>query len=378
VPGSERAVRGVRVVGDQLLVHDVDGGISRLRRVPLAGGEIEDVALPVDGTILEWTTDGAGSSALLVITSWTRPPAAYRFDGVLRDTGWIRPSPVDFSDIEVRELRVPARDGVPLPLSVLHRKGMKLDGNNPLLLSGYGSYGYVPRRAFTPELMAWLECGGVYAVAGLRGGGEYGREWHVAGRRANKECTITDFIDCAEYLVQAGYTRPQRLAGEGASAGGIPTGGALVRRPGLWGAMVMQVPVTNPTRQEFSESGPINAREFGSASTEEGLHDLLIVDSYLRVTDGTPYPAVLLTTGLNDPRVTVWQPAKMAARLQAATSSGKPVLLRVDPHAGHGNGSTREQTNRLTADIFAFLLNQLAGDTGTDGDGRGRAGATGR
>lgn len=360
VPGGERAVQSVRVVGDWLLVQDIDGGIARLRRVPLAGGAVQDVPLPVEGTILEWTVHADGVSALMVLSSWTTSPMAYRYDETWQDTGWIPPSPVDFSGIAVTDLAVVARDGVRVPLTVLHRKDMVLDGDNPTLLTGYGSFGYVRPRAFKPELLAWLERGGVYAVAGLRGGGEYGREWHQAGRGAHKERTITDFIDCAEHLVAAGYTRPERLAGEGASAGGIPTGGALVRRPQLWAAMVMQVPVTNLTRQEFSENGPINVPEFGSVTTEDGLRDLLIVDSYLRVRDGTPYPAVLLTAGRNDPRLAVWQPAKMAARLRAATSSGQPVVLRVERHVGHGFGSTRAQRDTLTADLYAFLLTHLA------------------
>jgi prolyl oligopeptidase len=209
-------------------------------------------------------------------------------------------------------------------------------------------------------MLAWYERGGVYAYAGLRGGGEYGRDWHEAGLGPRKENTITDFIDCAEYLIKEGYTSPERLAGEGASAGGIPTGGALVRRPDLWAAMIMQVPAANTTRLEFSENGPINVPEHGSITIESGLHDLLITDCYLRVRDGVRYPAVLLTAGLNDPRLAVWQPAKMAARLQAASASGRPVLLRVDPHAGHGLGSTQTQRNELTADILAFLLHELA------------------
>jgi len=360
VPGGERAIRGVQVIGEHLLVRDVDGGIARLRRVPLAGGAIQDVPIPVEGTMLEWTGHTDGASALVVLSSWTRSPVAYRYDGHWHDTGWVPPSAVDFGDIVVEELRVPARDGVLVPLTVLHRKDMALDGDNPTLLSGYGSYGHLVRRLCRPELLVWLERGGVYAFAGLRGGGEYGHEWHEAGRHANKERTITDFIDCAEHLIATGYTRPARLAGDGTSAGGIPTGGALVRRPDLWAAMVMQVAATNLTRQEFSENGPINVPEFGTVTTEVGLRDLLIVDSYLRVADGTAYPAVLLTAGRNDPRLAVWQPAKMAARLQAATSSDRPVLLRVEQHAGHGFGSTRAQRHALTVDLYAFLFTQLS------------------
>jgi prolyl oligopeptidase len=354
VPGGERAVMGIKVVGEHLLIRDIDAGYARLRRIPLAGGGIEEVPLPGNGMIAQWSAHPDGRSALVVFSSWTQSPTAYRYDGELHDTGWIPPAPVDFGDIEVTELRAPARDGQLIPLTVLHRKGITLDGGNPTIMTGYGSYGILIRRGFNPRLLPWLERGGVYAVAGLRGGGEYGREWHLAGKLLNKENTISDFIDCAEHLVATGFTRPERLVGDGGSAGGIPTGGAVVRRPELWAGMIMQVAVTNMTRMEFSENGPINVPEFGSVATEDGLEALLIVDSYLRVVDGTAYPAVLFTVGLNDLRVAAWEPGKMAARLQAATSSDNPILVRVEEHAGHGRGSTREQRNAMVADMHAF------------------------
>ena len=175
----------------------------------------------------------------------------------------------------------------------------------------------------------------------------------------NKQNTIDDFIACAEYLIDQSYTRPGRLAGEGGSAGGIPTGGALVKRPDLWAVMVMHVPVTNSLRMELTENGPPNIEEFGSVTTEDGFKGLLITDSYSKVQDGVSYPAVLLTGGYNDPRVVIWQPAKMAARLQAATASGKPILLRVEYQGGHGIGQTKAQGNALMADVLAFLSEQM-------------------
>jgi prolyl oligopeptidase len=363
LPGSHRAVAGIRVLGDQLLVHERDAGISRIRQVPLAGGTPQEVPLPVDGAIEQWTSHPDRPEAFITLGSWAQSPRVYRYDGLagtITDTGWLPPATADFSSIVSRDLRVAARDGVLIPLRVVHRAGLALDGTNPAILTGYGSYGHVPTRLFEPEMLAWYERGGVYARAGLRGGGEYGREWHEAGLGPGKENTINDFIDCAEYLIKHGYTSPERLAGDGASAGGIPVGGALVRRPDLWAAMIMRVPATNTTRLEFSENGPINVPEHGSVTTESGLRDLLITDCYLQVRDGIRYPAVLITAGRNDPRLAVWQPAKMAARLQAATGSGRPVLLRIDPHAGHGQGSTRTQRDELTADILAFLLHELA------------------
>jgi prolyl oligopeptidase len=366
VPESELVIEAVLAFGDDLLIRDLDRGVGRVRRLRLADGRVDELTLPVDGGILEWTAHAERPLALLTVASWTDPPRVLRLQGddgaapgTVADSGWVPPSEVDFGEVVSRALEVPARDGTMIPLSVLHRKGLRLDGDNPTLLTGYGSYGLIYDPSFAPEMLAWYERGGVYAVAHVRGGGELGAEWHAAGTGLRKETTITDFIDCAEYLVREGWTRPERLAAEGGSAGGIPTGGALVRRPDLWAAMVMQVPVTNAVRAEESPNGPINAPEFGSVSTEDGLRSLLIIDSYLRVRDGVAYPAVLLTAGMNDPRVAVWMPAKMAARLQAATTSGAPVLLRVEERGGHGFGGTRAQHDELLADILAFLLDRF-------------------
>jgi prolyl oligopeptidase len=362
VPEGPAVIEAIEVVGDHLLTLDMDGGITRMRRVGLSGGAPEPVPLPVEGHATEWAHEPGSPEVLLQLTSWTMSPRVYRYHadrGTLEDTGWRPPSPVDFSAIESHEVEAPAPDGTMIPLSIIHRKGLALDGSNPTLLTGYGSYGLSITPAFTPQMLAWYERGGVYAVAHMRGGGERGDGWHQAGRMLNKERTIGDFIACAEFLIAQGYTRPARLAGEGTSAGGIPSGGALVRRPDLWAAMVMRVAVTNALRFELTENGPPNVMELGSATTEDGFRGLLIIDSYLRVRDDVPYPAVLLTTGANDPRVVVWMATKMAARLQAATSSGKPVLLRVEFQGGHGFGSTKRQVDEELADKLAFLLDQL-------------------
>jgi prolyl oligopeptidase len=272
---------------------------------------------------------------------------------------------VDFSDVVAREVHARSADGTLVPLSIVHRKDVELDGNNPTLLTGYGSYGISLEPAFRPAMLAWYERGGIYAVAHVRGGGEYGKEWHESGRLLRKQNTIDDFIACAEYLVENGYTRPELLAGSGRSAGGVVAGGAIVQRPELWGAMVFLVADTNALRSETSEGGPANIPEFGSVLTEEGFKALAIIDAYSKVKDGVPYPAALITTGVNDPRVPPWQAMKMAARLQEASTSGRPILLRVDFEAGHGMGSTRAQVNEELADHLAFLFWQLRpGGTG--------------
>jgi prolyl oligopeptidase len=205
-----------------------------------------------------------------------------------------------------------------------------------------------------------LEKGIVIAYAHVRGGGENGEDWHLAGQKLTKENTISDFIACAEYLIAKGYTSPPYLAGRGTSAGGILIGGALTQRPDLFTLCICNVGVMDAVRMEFSPNGPSNTPEFGSVRDPDGFKALYQMDGYLHVKDGTPYPAVLLITGANDPRVASWQLLKMTARLQAATSSKNPILLRVDYDAGHGIGSSKTQRDLITADQAALLLAQAA------------------
>jgi prolyl oligopeptidase len=189
VPLGARAVEAVQVAGDYLLVRDLDGGIGRLRRVPLAGGEPEDIPLPVEGGILEWAGHPDRPEVLLLVSTWTDAPQVHRYNGhtgALANIGLGPRSPVDFGEMDARMLQVPARDGTLIPVTVVHRTGLALDGGNPTLLTGYGSYGFADLPEFRPEMLAWYEAGGVYAVAHLRGGGAYGRQWHEAGRGPRK------------------------------------------------------------------------------------------------------------------------------------------------------------------------------------------------
>lgn len=362
VPATDAVIKRVAVARDALYVQLLDGGIGRLLRVPFGGGQGQRVQLPYDGNIQEMVADPREEGVLLKLTSWTEPQLWYAYDpktGRVTDTK-IRPrSPVDFSQIESVEVKVKSYDGTLVPLSIIYKKGLKRDGSHPTLLSGYGAYGVTQDPGFSPTSLAWLERGGILAVAHVRGGGEYGEDWHTAGQKATKMNTWKDFIACAEYLIEQKYTSPSRLAGEGGSAGGITIGRAITERPELFGAAISAVGVSDTLRFETSPNGPPNVPEFGSVSTLEGFKALYEMDSYHHVKAGTKYPAVLLTTGLNDPRVDSWQAAKMTARLQAATASGKPVLLRVDYDAGHGIGSTKSQGDLEQADEWSFLFWQL-------------------
>jgi len=391
IPESDRVLTGLAVAKDALYVSALDEGYGKLMRlqfnvkvvhavktkqgkktrtqvtksaVPKKAGVAmrDDVALPFPGTVREITTDPLQAGALVTLESWNEPPRIFHVHGKtgrLEGTALIARGDLDSSALAVTRGAVRSHDGTRVPLSLIHRKGLKLDGRNPTLMTGYGSYGIRMEPHFTPQWLAWIERGGVIAVAHVRGGGEYGEVWHRAGRKLTKPNSWKDFIACAEWLIEKGYTDRAHLAGMGGSAGGIVIGRAITERPDLFAAAVSNVGMNDVLRFEVTANGPPNVPEFGSVKTEEGFKGLYEMSAYHHVRDGTPYPAVFLTTGINDPRVASWEPGKMAARLQAATSSGKPVVLRVEYAGGHGVGSTADQVTEELADRYAFLLWQM-------------------
>ena len=265
----------------------------------------------------------------------------------------------DLPGFESKEVKVKSHDGVEVPLSIIYRAGIELDGKNPALIKGYGAYGSISSVYYNPLNIAWLERGGVLAIAHIRGGGEYGKAWHHAGQKTTKPNTWKDFIACSEYLITSGYTSHELIAGQGGSAGGITIGRAITERPDLFKAAIINVGDLDAVRMETTTNGVPNVYEFGTVTIEEEFKGLLAMSSYHHVKEGTAYPAVLLTHGMNDPRVDPWNSAKMTARLQAATSSSNPVLFRVEYSAGHGIGSTRRQSLEGRADAWAFLLWQF-------------------
>jgi len=297
---------------------------------------------------------------LFAYQSWVRAEQVWKVapGGKVSETRIVKPLPFDTQPYQTEIAFARAGDGTRIPVSLVYRRGLKRDGTAPALVQAYGAYAISSEPFFAPRFIAWLERGGVLATAHVRGGGEYGRPWHEAGRLLNKPNTWRDLIAACEMLVADGWTRASRLSINGGSAGGIAVGMALVERPDLFAAVISDVGVSNPLRAEFGQNGPPNIPEFGSVQTEDGFKALYAMDAYRQVKDGVAYPAVLLTTGANDPRVDPWEVGKMAARLQAASSSGKPILLRVDFQSGHGIGSTRQQYDAQIADMLAFAFAQ--------------------
>jgi len=362
-PAGEAVVTNIGAAKDALYVQTLDGGLGRLWRIAYKGGVPQQIKVPYDGTAFIGWTDQETDGLLFGLTSWTKSTVYFAFDPKTQtatNTTLVPPIPIDMSNIELASIKIRSHDGTMVPLVILYKRGLKRDGNNPTLLIGYGAYGINNTEPFfASNFLPWLERGGVIGMAGVRGGGEYGEEWHLAGKEKTKPNTWKDFIACAEYLISEKYTSAEHLAGRGGSAGGILIGNSIVERPELFAAAIDQVGDNNALRFEVTSNGIPNIPEFGSVKTEEGFKALLAMDAYHKVKDGVKYPAVLLTTGINDPRVEPWMSAKMAARLQVATTSGKPVLLRIDYDAGHGFGSTKRQQNEQNADIYGFLFQQL-------------------
>jgi prolyl oligopeptidase len=356
VPQSDAVIQSLHATKDAVYLRDLTDGIGTLRRIG-ADGKIAPVALPFAGSIGNVFADPGQDGFIFGLQSWVRPNAIFRIgaDGTVTETNMGEKPSFDVSAYDAVEVLAPAKDGVSVPLSIVFRKDRARDGSAPALMQAYGSYGINQDPVFLPRMIAWLEKGGVWATAHVRGGGERGREWHEAGKGLKKPNTWGDLIACAEYLIAEKWTSAAKLAINGGSAGGITMGRAMTDRPDLFAAVIANVGVHNTLRAEFSQNGPPNIPEFGTVTEEDGFKGLLAMDSTQHVRADVRYPATLLTTGMTDPRVEPWQVSKFYAHLME-TATEKPVLMRIDFNAGHGLGSTRAQRDSEVADMFAFIL----------------------
>ncbi len=346
---------------DGLYITELIGGPSALyyfEKGSKRGKEIP--ALPVSsvGGIQSWR----GDDLVYGNVSYLKPFAYYTFDpqqNQSRKTSIATTSPVDFDDAEVVREFATSKDGTKVPVNILMKKGTKLDGNNPTVLYGYGGYGISLSPSFDPTLRIWFDAGGVFVIANLRGGGEYGEQWHKAGNLTKKQNVFDDFIACAEHLIKRGYTSPKKLAVEGGSNGGLLMGAILTQRPDLIKAVVSRVGIYDMLRVELDPNGQFNITEFGTVKNPDQFRALYNYSPYHHVKNGAKYPAVLLTTGENDGRVNPAQSRKMTARLQEATASALPILFRSSASAGHGMGTALNERIAEQADILSFLFDEL-------------------
>jgi len=369
VPTSpDRVIEGVHAASDGLYVLATRGVYSQLLRVPYGSNKIEEIALPVRGHVGEVFSDPRRPGIAIDFSSWVVAPTEYAYDpksGRFTDLKVGARGDIDPAKFVVSDLKAKARDGVMVPLSLVQPKGAATP--QMVVIEAYGSYGISNLADFSSRRAAFMKEGIAYGICHVRGGGELGEAWRLAGKDANKHNTWQDVIACGEDLIARGITTKAKLFIIGGSAGGITMGRAMEERPDLFAGVLDMVPAANTLRAEFSPNGPNNIPEFGTVTKEPGFKNLYEMDSLQHIQKGVTYPAIMISTGLNDPRVSPWEPGKFEAALLAA-GSPNPVLLRIDAQAGHGIGSTRTQTDSLTADGIAFVK-WRSGEAGWRPDG---------
>jgi prolyl oligopeptidase len=361
VPESQAVIEGFESSATGLYVADLLGGPYQVRFFPRGKSRPALVPLPpVSGAYGLRCWDG--DDLFFSYTSYTDPGALLGWrpgEKQTRVTAIRDSSPVNFDDVEVVRESATSKDGTKVPLNILRRKGTRLDGSNPTLLTGYGGYSISLTPYCDTAQRIWLDAGGVFAVANLRGGGEFGEEWHRAGNLTRKQNVFDDFIACAEHLIARRYTSSEKLAVEGGSNGGLLMGAFLTQRPELARAVVSHVGIYDMLRVELDPNGEFNTTEFGSVKDPDQFRALYAYSPLHRVKDSANYPAVLLAAGDNDGRVNPAHSRKMTARLQAANASAHPIYLRTTAASGHGIGTSFSEAIQLQADVYAFLFDQL-------------------
>ena len=361
VPQGEDVIQAVAPMATKLYVTYLAGGPSEIRMLDFGTGAwrtlpSEPISTNFVGARLQ------GDDVLMGSTSFLAPYQVFRYSPTtnqLERTALAASSKVSYADAEVVREMATSKDGTKVPVNIIMKKGTKLDGSSPVLLTGYGGYGVSLQPYFSESRRVWLDAGGIFAVANLRGGGEFGEAWHFAGNLTKKQAVFDDMIAVAEHLVARGYTRPERLGAIGGSNGGLLMGAILTQRPELFRDIVSAVGIYDMLRVELTPNGAFNVTEFGTVKDPAQFKALYAYSPYHHVKDGTAYPAVMLTSGENDGRVDPYNSRKMAARLQAANPTGRPVLLRMSMDTGHGQGTPLKTRVEEEADNYAFLMAQL-------------------
>jgi prolyl oligopeptidase len=349
------------VVHHTIVASYLQNASDRLRLFDLSGRPAGGVELPAIGSLTGISGRPEDSEMFVGFTSFIYPPVNYRYgfaDSVLRPFGQSEPR-VNPADYDTTQVWYPSKDGTSISMFLVHRRGLAKDGERPVLLTGYGGFNINLTPAFDPANFVLIDKGGVYAVANLRGGGEYGEAWHEAGTFERKQNVFDDFIAAAEWLAGSGYSNARKIAIEGGSNGGLLTGAVMVQRPDLFGAVVCRVPVADMLRYHLFTVGRFWISEYGSADDPSQFPYLYRYSPLHNVRDGVAYPPILITTADTDDRVSPGMAKKFAARLQEADADSTPVLIRVETKAGHGAGKPVSKMIEEDADIFAFLFKYL-------------------
>jgi len=361
VPHSPAVITGFALIGGRILVNALENVVARIRMFDPTGKFLADIPLPAIGSVSGVRGRWNSPEVFYAFSSFHIPTTIYRYDITTgaSDVWAAVKTPVRSEQFEVAQVWYESRDRTRIPMFIAHARGLKLDGSRPTLLTGYGGFNVSMLPSFSPRAVLWMELGGVYALPNLRGGGEFGEEWHRAGMREKKQNVFDDFLAAAEWLIRNGYTNPSRLAISGGSNGGLLVGAALTQRPNLFAAVVCSYPLLDMIRYHRFLVARFWIPEYGSSEDPEQFRYLLAYSPYHQVKPGTRYPAVLFITGDADTRVDPLHARKMAARLQAATASDRPILLRYDTKAGHSGGLPLSKQIEDITDELSFLLWQL-------------------
>lgn len=361
VPASESTIENVSYVGGQLIVQQLEDVAAKVRAFSTSGEPLRDVDLPGVGSVGGFYGDSDDTETFFYYTSYDQPATIYHYDISTGEVSQVGQPNVAFDPNQFTTERIfyNSSDGTRIPMFITHKKGIKRDHQNPTLLYGYGGFNISITPGFSPSRVAWLEQGGILAVANLRGGGEYGEEWHLAGKLENKQNVFDDFIAAAEHLIATGYTEPDRLAIQGRSNGGLLVGAVMTQRPDLFGACLPAVGVMDMLRFHKFTAGQFWRDEYGSADNAEEFPTLRAYSPYHNIKPGTHYPATMIETADTDDRVVPMHSFKFAAELQRAQAGPAPILLRVESKAGHGAGTPTTKRIEQAADTWAFLLHHL-------------------
>ena len=362
VAESEDSIESASMVGDSLIVSYLKDAKSLVKVFDLAGKPVREVDLPGIGTAKGFGGKRDQQETFFSFSSFNQPPSSYRYDLATGKTEQVRSAKVDFdsSDFEVRQVFFNSKDGTRVPMFISHKKGLKLDGTTPTLLYGYGGFNISLTPSFSISKLQWMEMGGIYAMANLRGGGEYGKAWHKAGTKTNKQNVFDDFIAAAEYLIDQKYTSSQHLGIQGRSNGGLLVGACMTQRPDLYGACLPAVGVMDMLRFHRFTAGRFWTDDYGNADKDAAEFKALYAYSpYHNLKPGTEYPPTLVSTADHDDRVVPWHSFKFAARLQSAHKGSNPVLIRIETKAGHGSGKPTAKIIEEVADEWAFLAKHL-------------------
>lgn len=362
VPEGRDTLDQASLVGGQIVAQYLQDAHSAVRRYSPQGQLLGQVKLPGLGTASGFAGRIENQDTYYSYSSYTTPASVYRLNLKSgKSAPWHAPKLEGFNpaQYESRQVFFPSKDGTQVPMIITARKGVKLDGGNPTILYGYGGFNISVQPAFSPAVATWIGMGGVYAVANMRGGGEYGRAWHEGGMKTHKQNVFDDFIGAAEYLIAQHWTSPKRLAVYGRSNGGLLIGAVTEQRPDLFAAVVPQVGVMDMLRFRDFTVGKGWESDYGSVENEDEFKALLAYSPYHNVKAGVDYPPMLILTGDHDDRVYPAHSFKFAAAMQHADADGKPILIRIDLNAGHGSGKPTAKLIEEYADIYAFVLNAM-------------------